>query len=86
MIIDTAKLIHVSSIGKGAGVIELELEGKAPEVVTASGEIIFVCRYCDDVVICIGRVEKYEEVPEAIESGDVYSRLKIRGRSLGFSL
>jgi len=86
MIIDMEKLIQVSSIGKGTGVIELELEEKAPEVVTAAGEIIFVCRYCDDVVICIGRVEKYEEVPETIESGDVYSRLKIRGRSITFSL
>lgn len=85
MIIDLEELVEASSVSQADGVIELELEGKAQEVVAASGEIIFVCRFGDSVVICIGRVEKYEEVPES-EAQDLFARLYIKGRSISFTV
>lgn len=85
MIIDIEKLVQASSVSMKNGVIELELEGKAQEVVATSGEIIFACLFCDSLVICIGRVEKYEELPES-EIIDLFSRLYIRGRSISFTI
>jgi len=85
MIIDFEKLVEASSVSQSDGVIELELEGKAQEVVTAYGEIIFICRFCDSVVICIGNVVKYEEVPES-EAQDLFARLYIKGHSISFTL
>jgi len=40
MIIDLENLVHASSVSENNGVIELELEDKAQEVVTATGEVI----------------------------------------------
>ena len=85
MIINPDELVKASSVSMNNGIIELELEGKAPEVVVASGEIIFACLFCDSVVICIGRVEKYTEVPES-EVQDLFARLYIRGRSISFTV
>jgi len=88
MLIDLEKLVQASSINVlKDGIIELELEGKAPEVMAASGEIIFVCQFCDSVVICIGRVEKYQELEPDEELGqDLFARLHIRGRSISFTI
>lgn len=80
MIIDFEKLVEASSVSQGKGVIELELEGKAEGVVNACGEIIFACRFCESVVICIGCIVKYEEVSESL------ARLHIKGQSISFTI
>lgn len=87
MIIDTEQLIQASYIGGGEGEVELELDEKVADKELLTGEIIFMCVFCDDIVIVIGEVVSYEELdpnPDLTEQ-DVWSRLKIKGRKLSFT-
>lgn len=88
MIINTEELISASSVSISKGVVELELEEVVKNPEALRGEVIFMCLFCDSIVIVIGTVEKYEEIeadPDLMEQG-LFSRLYIRGRSISFTV
>lgn len=67
-------LPKVSSIsGPYKGITELELEELLDEAPKSGGEVVFVGRFCELVVLCVGKVLEYEEV------GPNLARLKIKG-------
>jgi len=66
----------------GRKVIELELEETidVSGIDTARDNIVFVGRFCDSIVVCVGKIVNYEVVtPE-------YAKLDIKGRSVSFSI
>lgn len=87
MIINTEELIAASSVSHSHGVVELELEECVKDSHMLTGEVIFMCLFCDSIVVAIGTVEKYEEIePEPDLEQDIFSRLYIRGQSISFSV
>ena len=88
MIIKTEELIAASSVSINNGVVELELYGKVENKEELQGEVLFMCRLGDSIVIVTGAVEKYEEIvpdPDLSEQ-DLIARLYIRGRELSFTI
>ena len=88
MIINTEELVAASSVSYSKGVVEFELEEPVKETEALKGEVIFMCLFCEEIVIATGTVEKYEEVkpdPDLIEQ-DIFARLYIRGRCLSFTI
>lgn len=87
MIINTEELISASSVSQNNGVIELELEGKVPDKEALHGKVMFMCSFCESIVIVTGTVEKYKEIPPSKElEQDLFSLLYIRGRSISFTI
>lgn len=55
------------------GITEFELERVMARVPEPSDEAVFVGRFGEQVVVCVGKVLEYEEVPPD------FARLKIQG-------
>ena len=93
MFINTETVVCASSVSIGKGVVEFELEeaigdGEKEWMWHPNNEIIFVCRFCDSIIITTGIVKKYEKVPSdpSLTEQKVFSRLYVKGRTLSFSI
>ena len=87
MLINTEELIAASSVSENKGVIELELGEAVKGKEALYGKVIFMCLFCESIVIVTGTVEKYEEIePDPDFEQDLFARLYIRGRSISFTV
>lgn len=72
-------LPEISSIsGPYKGVTELELEGPVDGAKVSDDKVIFIGRFCAQIVCCVGRVLAYES-----ESSD-FAKMNIRGTYVSF--
>jgi len=78
---DLPQISSTGGLREVEGVV-LELEGSLEEapVVGTPGSMVFVGRFCDNVVVCVGKVLLYEELRED------FARLHMEGRLISFSL
>lgn len=70
----------ISSVDEAKGVIELELEEKVRDMSFISDDVVFVGRFCNSVVVCVGQIELYDVVR------DDFAKLNIKGRMVSFSV
>ena len=87
MIIIPEEMTIASSVSINNGVVEFELEETLKDKYYLIGDIVFMCRFCDSIVVAVGTVEKYEEVtPDPDLEQDIFSKLYIRGYSVSFTI
>lgn len=78
------ELPRVSSIKVSGNIIELELEQQIEKLPYLGDDhpTVLVAKYAGQVIVAIGRVEEHEN----IEGPNLWSRIKIRGSCVTFTI
>lgn len=79
-----SELPDISSIGVDGDIIELELEQRIEELPDLADDapVVLTAHYGGQLVVTVGLVIKHEN----IEGPDVWSRIKIKGSSVTFTI